>query len=193
MSKILEALAKLDVANDAHWTEDSLPRLESVRFFAGDQALDRAAVTAAAPSFNRATPVIPVAVLGGGSGSDPISQVKPEVTQASFAEALANARASVLATREAKRQADQNYAKANEALDVLVAQGERDGPHDPLHEQLRGYFGSQRQLLADRADKIKALRGFGAENLKELLRTKAPIDAAMARKTARGVQRPKQL
>lgn len=51
--KIREALQKLDVANDNHWLQDGLPRLETVRVFASDQSLTREAITAAAPEFTR--------------------------------------------------------------------------------------------------------------------------------------------
>jgi len=52
--QIVEALKKLDVSNDNHWTEDGLPRVETVRMLVGDQSLDRKTITAAAPQFTRA-------------------------------------------------------------------------------------------------------------------------------------------
>lgn len=52
-SKIKDALAKLDVNNDNHWTSDGLPKVDTVKMLAGDQNLDRAAITKADPSFNR--------------------------------------------------------------------------------------------------------------------------------------------
>jgi hypothetical protein len=51
--QILAALQKLDVNNDAHWTQDGLPRLETVRLFAGDQTLNRDSITAADSNFTR--------------------------------------------------------------------------------------------------------------------------------------------
>lgn len=47
--KIQEALSKLDVANDNHWTADGLPRLDTVKMFANDPAITRDALTAAFP------------------------------------------------------------------------------------------------------------------------------------------------
>lgn len=55
MADIKAALAKLDVSNDNHWTQDGAPRLDTVKMFAGDQSLTRDAVTAAAPGFSRAS------------------------------------------------------------------------------------------------------------------------------------------
>lgn len=54
-NKIQEALLKLDVKNDNHWTADGLPRLDTVKMLASDQALTRDSVAAAAPGFSRAT------------------------------------------------------------------------------------------------------------------------------------------
>ena len=54
-NKIVEALLKLDVKNDNHWTADGLPRLDTVKMLASDQALTRDSVTAAAPGFSRIT------------------------------------------------------------------------------------------------------------------------------------------
>ena len=54
-NKIVEALLKLDVKNDNHWTADGLPRLDTVKMLASDQALTRDSVAAAAPGFSRIT------------------------------------------------------------------------------------------------------------------------------------------
>lgn len=54
-NKIVEALLKLDVKNDNHWTADGLPRLDTVKMLASDQSLTRDSVAAAAPGFSRAT------------------------------------------------------------------------------------------------------------------------------------------
>lgn len=53
MSKITDALAKLDPANPNHWTDDGLPRMDTVKILSGDPALTREQVTTAAPAFNR--------------------------------------------------------------------------------------------------------------------------------------------
>ena len=65
MEKILAALLKLDVNNDAHWTTDGLPKIEMVRMLAANPTLTRAELTDASPEFTRqkvkaAPPVPPV-------------------------------------------------------------------------------------------------------------------------------------
>lgn len=50
---IRAALAKLDPMEDAHWTDDGLPRLDAVAAALGAESVQRKAVTDAAPGFNR--------------------------------------------------------------------------------------------------------------------------------------------
>lgn len=84
MSKITEALSKLDPSNDNHWTQDGLPRLDTVKILAGDPSLTREAVTAAAPDFNRGT--AQGAPQGGAGtpvqgGAAPAPQGAPQAAQ----------------------------------------------------------------------------------------------------------------
>ena len=93
-NKIVEALLKLDVKNDNHWTADGLPRLDTVKMLASDQTLTRDSVTAAAPGFSRTTATgytapsaeqqAPQAQGQGGSGEQQQSAA-PAAPQASQA------------------------------------------------------------------------------------------------------------
>jgi hypothetical protein len=58
LESIVNALKSLDVGNPNHWTSDGLPRLETVKLLSGLSALDREAVSNAAPGFTRVSPVI---------------------------------------------------------------------------------------------------------------------------------------
>lgn len=51
--KINEALRKLDVENDQHWTADGMPKMGVVEELVGDKSITRKDVTNAAPDFNR--------------------------------------------------------------------------------------------------------------------------------------------
>jgi hypothetical protein len=59
MNKIQAALMQLDGNNDAHWTTEGLPRLDTVRFLAGDATISRDAVTNAASEFTRLNRKLP--------------------------------------------------------------------------------------------------------------------------------------
>lgn len=50
---IIEALRKLDVDNDNHWTSDGLPRLDTVKMIASDPSISRMDIDAVAAGFNR--------------------------------------------------------------------------------------------------------------------------------------------
>ena len=72
MSKnITDALSKLDPANDNHWTQDGLPRLDTIKILAGDPSLTREAVTAAAPDFTRLTAQAAAGAAQAGAGTTP--------------------------------------------------------------------------------------------------------------------------
>lgn len=53
IEKTKEALTKLDVKNDAHWTEAKTPRMETVKLFASDQSITKESLDGAFPNFNR--------------------------------------------------------------------------------------------------------------------------------------------
>lgn len=52
---IKEALQKLDVANENHWTQDGSPRLETVKFLNGGNAISREDIEKDFPGFNKST------------------------------------------------------------------------------------------------------------------------------------------
>lgn len=54
LQKILDALNKLETANDNHWTDDGLPRVETMRLLVGNPKLTREEIINAAPNFTRA-------------------------------------------------------------------------------------------------------------------------------------------
>lgn len=71
---ILTALAQLDPKNDAHWTANGEPRIDTVKALTGDQTITRDAINKAAPDFNREK-------AGGenrtGSGTPPAPPAPP--------------------------------------------------------------------------------------------------------------------
>jgi hypothetical protein len=84
-TKILEALSKLDVNNSNHWTADGLPRLDTVKMLAGDQALTREAISLAAPGFSRSATAgtLTQQGQGGNTGHAPIATPAAAVGPAS--------------------------------------------------------------------------------------------------------------
>lgn len=196
MKKILDALASLDSKNDNHWTDDGMPRMETLKFLVGDQMLTREAVTAAAPGFSRVSPSLaPVVVVAPVERNDDAQpgrsteqQAEQEEAKSRIATALATARTKLDAARSRKAEADQEHAQALKEVDSLIEANEKAGGNETLATTLNGYFNRQQQLIGERTARLERLKGV---NVKELLSGgRAPIDMAMARKNSRGAQRP---
>lgn len=212
-AKILEALSKLDPKNDAHWTSDGLPRLETVKLFAGDSNLSREAVTAAAPGFSRANNALQTASTdpaatapaappvqgvvtkseGGDDAADTtgdgssVLQTEPEGAGEQDPLSVAHDR---LAEAEARKaQADQEYQAAVSAVDKILDERAAAGGGETLAQQVSSYHQRQLDILNQRAAHKKALAESGIK-LADLLPSRAKLDAAFDRKTARGSQRP---
>lgn len=241
VEKIKAALEKLDFQNDTQWTEDGLPRVDTVKAATGLFALTREQVTQAWPGFSRAalqglgqaaagapadpvsapasaptdTPAAPVAASpaqapvpdpavasnssqqdpegddshlkgGEGDGSE-VLQAEPKGEREVLQAELALAQERLARARAAKKEADQEYAQANQAVDDLIAKGEKVLGEESLADTLNQYQASQARRREERIAQMEAMKGV---DLKSLFITKAPIDSAFSRKTARGTQRP---
>ncbi len=239
--KIVDALKKLDVKNDNHWTADGLPRLDTVKMLASDQTITRDQVAAAAPGFSRATaetwtpptegeakstdqqatqqegqggstgstenaaPAAPQPPAETPSSTEPADQSgqqteQPPVAQPAPAssdevEALEKALAAqsekVEELRQARAKLEAEFVTERQKEDDLRAKLEAVRPvKDDTPNAIQEYLASQRRQLEERAAKKQLLKESGLD-LKELQRgLRSPLDAAMARKTQRGTQRP---
>jgi hypothetical protein len=80
--KIREALAKLDIDNDNHWTTEGVPRLDVMKDLVGD-AVSRSDITSAAKGFSRKTPNLEIEKpenTGSGEAADAPAET-PEKTE----------------------------------------------------------------------------------------------------------------
>jgi hypothetical protein len=226
------ALMKLDASNDNHWTADGQPRLDTVKMLAGNPAITRDQVEAAAPGYLRAnagsytmqppgvgagapaaeiaTPVAPAAPVApietvehaqGDNDAPSFSNEQAEQPEMagglgdesdevpSLEAQLAKAVARTKEVREALEYVNKELAKAIKAEDALRDQMVLS-PKASNTLAIKGYLDMQKQVLEERRMRQQVLRSSGVD-LKELTRNlKSPIDAAMARKTGRGGQRP---
>lgn len=73
---IKNALSNLDAQNDNHWTDEGLPRLDTVQMLAGDPSITREAVTAAVPGFTRSAVLhgAPADEAGAAGATEPEEQ-----------------------------------------------------------------------------------------------------------------------
>jgi hypothetical protein len=220
MSTLNAALRQLDPKNDNHWTSDGLPRLETVRLMAGDAHLTREAVTAAAPGFTRgkAVPLQAVAAVAsehttsptaiaapaaeqpaaqgelsddtpatGAEDGVPDEQTEPDVPEAE--DPIGAATKRVEAASAAQAQANREYSQAVAVLDALLDAAASSGAQETLAQQVGSYHQRQLAALQQRGDQQRRLRDANID-LKALLPQRSQLDQSLARKTARGGQRP---
>lgn len=179
MSKILEALSKLDTNNDNHWTADGLPRIETVRMLSGDQSITREQITAEAPDFSRSSAVVP--------GAEVASQ-KPAVESATevvdYSEAIEKAQAEVARLTEIRNEVDSALAEATKNLDDLIDLQNAEGPVETTDTAIQGYLASQRAVLEERArrNKVLAESGVTIRDIQQLIPQISPLDQALSKK-----------
>jgi hypothetical protein len=193
--KIVGALRQLDAGNDNHWTEDGLPRLDTVKLMAGDQKITREQCTAAAPGFSRATPTInSPSVAPVPRASDAKARVGDE-TDAETQEGDGGTLAGVLAASverlraasERKAQADQDYTKAQQENDAVLDAMIKNGKRETLTDHIKAYHARTAELREERRVKMERTREL---DLSQIIPRRAPVDEAMRRKTQRGGTRP---
>lgn len=208
-SKILEALSKLDATNDNHWTQDGLPRLDTIRILAGDPALTREAVTAANPNFNRSN-----AGAGAQGGAATPAQATPGNAPQAGAQAANGADSQPPATEfpnlnpapvaEDIPDADDLHSKIQEAMlqisdaqsKVMLAKQELSDAQNSLAElekqlketpegsenAVQGYLRAQRRNLEIRAAKKELILQSGLDMKLLAEDLKSPLDAALRRR-----------
>ena len=180
MSKILEALSKLDTNNDNHWTADGLPRIETVRMLSGDQGITREQITAEAPDFSRSAAILP-----GSEGTQP--ETKTEAAQAEvvdYSDAIEKAQAEVGRLTEIKNEVEAALAKATKDLDDLIDLQNAEGPVETTDTAIQGYLASQRAVLEERArrNKVLAESGVTVRDIQQLIPQMSPLDQALSKK-----------
>lgn len=187
-AQIHAALQQLDPQNDNHWTEDGLPRIETVRFLAKDSKLTRDDITKAAPDFSRTVPVIESEGDGNGAAPEtgghggPHPDAQAEAVQGLEAE-LAEAQAALDACSARIAEAQKEQATRRAQVDRLLEALHQARPSDSLAQNIQSYLTRQQETLQKRAEaKAKLASVGGLEALKAILPQKAPIDAARARK-----------
>ena len=180
MSKILEALGKLDPANENHWTADGLPRIETVRMLAGNQTITREQITAEAPDFSRSAAVVP--------GAEQPTQETPAVEQqdkvVDYSEAIEKAQAEVARLTEIKNEVEAALGKATKDLDDLIDLQNAEGPVETTDTAIQGYLASQRAVFEERArrNKVLAESGVTIRDIQQLIPQISPLDQALAKK-----------
>ena len=204
MSKITEALGKLDPVNDNHWTSDGLPRIDTVRMFASDPSLSRELITSEAPDFSRSNPVLPgtepTAPVGTNVVAAPVvAPAEPAQTETASVPVGETAFVKFLTAEDYDILIGEAQTKLQEAINVRndaqiavnVAQNNMDdlinekhaaGPSDSTAQTIQGYLLSQQKDLAERGRRAKVLQESGVtlRDIQALIPQASPLDQAIA-------------
>lgn len=166
MNKIVEALKKLDVTNDNHWTADGLPRLDTVKMLASDQSITRDQANAAAPGFcreNAATWAPAEQGQGGSTGtSESAAPAAPQAAQASAESSAAPASAEQPSKEPEQPAVEQSAPTAADEVqaleEALSAQSEKVEAVRQLRADIEAEFERERQKEDDLRARLEALR-----------------------------------
>lgn len=202
MSKITEALSKLDPNNDNHWTSDGLPRIDTVKMLAGNPALTREMITAEVPNFSRQTAVVAATQSAAGATNTPAAEttVAPpatetapqEQTQVATAEnvvkdydqLMAQAQDELQAAITAREEAQVIVSEKQNALDDLINERYAAGASEHPMDAISGYLASQQNVLQERARRHAVLveSGVTLNDIQALIPQRAPLDVALSSK-----------
>ena len=198
--KILAALAELDPLDDDQWTADGAPLVEVVAKFTGDFGIKRQDIINAAPDFNREKlktveePEVEVEVY---PSEEPTPSREMSITE--FQTWLRTVPKEDLEETELnlKKQRDeigteiQNLQelqkRINQAVTITRNHIKDSFPNSPDAHAIRSFIESQANAREQRVIRRMSI----LQNIRpEELDSRAPIDAAMSRKSKRGAGRP---
>lgn len=204
---ILAALAQLDMTNDAHWTQEGLPRIDVLEKLLGTD-VKRQEVTDVDPTFTRA-------LLLAAANSEDTTSADPEDTTSADPEDTTDGTGanidepdyeddSVVSLETLREQEAELKDLVKEghtfigAAKKRIAELEVDlvavqkaiiamAPMSSNAEAINDYIKSQNKSRADRYERRKLV-----ESQVDLstLNVRSPLDQAMARKNTRGASRP---
>lgn len=135
--KIIESVAKLDVANDNHWTADGLPRLDTLRILLMTPSLSREDVESAIPNFKRGDVV---AQNSAQANETPASSNPPTATEET-------APASVHAQETAEELPVLNQALTETVVDLEGLQKELEDARANMEEASKVLADAQRNYI----------------------------------------------
>lgn len=195
--QIIEALRKLDPANDDHWTGQGLARVDVVAKFSGIPTLTRKDMADVMPLLVRSDAAKLLSQLGIEPGEDQpcfdegepeqgdIATISPDVASLEYA------RTQLVSELEQVRQ-QRSELLATEVdlsarVDKLTTEIEVRKPSQTTTDAILTYQKRQNELRAARVNQIKTLID---EGIVDRTATAAPIDAAMKMHRGYGIQRP---
>lgn len=208
---IKEALAQMDQLDDEQWTADGAPKIEVISGLVGKK-VTRQEIIDVAPHFSKENPDIPADapeeevseedeteeeqpdmeaieayIEGGVLPEREFLSVLMDLTPASLPTLEAVLADQLAGAEEAVKRAEDLKAQVKRSLAYTRSRIKREVPDISNQQAIQAYIKSQTEQRQARADKSKELlQGVDIKKLDP----RSAIDRAMARKTARGGNRP---
>jgi hypothetical protein len=190
-ANLKEALLKLDVDNDNHWTEQGLPRIETLKFLTGDVSITRESINTTAPGFNRsnreiadvAPEVTTSVVIEAPVVVEPIAVIEEQVPVVqTLEEGLRIAQLELdQLVQEFGLLQNQVFEKTKE-VHSLAEQVANAKPVETSQTAIQSYLRSEQGVLEERGVRLEMIARSGIK-LKDLAdNLKSPLDASLARK-----------
>lgn len=206
-----KALSDLDPANDEHWTDDGLPRVDAVQVIAEDESIDREAISKAAPNLTRKGDSNPAPAEGGvvdstnptlGENSSPAVVINNSTDPAPEPNAATETPQAEAVELTPLEQAKLRLEQVAEAMNDLCASRERitdeinkataeyehlsrfveqNKPVNSDQDNINRYFATQDQTRQRRAATAQEIRKLGLKPADVL--GKSPADLAIAQRT----------
>jgi len=204
---IKEALSQLDALDDDQWTEDGLPKIDTVSKLLGAK-VTRAEIIEAAPTFSRENTDLGIENTEADGPTEDFSTIsdiedsKPmdanlfaetylrklphqqlPLAEDILAKRLASIEAEISKLEASKRDTKMSLSLTRVWIKQLV-------PDISNQEAIRQYIENSHATRAAKAAKIREVFGGLKPGDLAKLDPRAPIDKAFAKQTARGTQRP---
>jgi hypothetical protein len=196
--KLTEAIAQLDHAQDAHWTEDGMPSVEAVAAIYGKE-VTREQITKAAPDLVRKAkePSAEEQAAEAQRLADEQAAAEPqdgdpeiELPQGEEARAIVNAHDNELSDLDAQMDAlRKKRDEVQKSRDKILT--ETDAGQNTPHAQLvQDYFASQDKARMEQIEHMNAAKVILGKSVGQAGAGPSQLDQAMAGQRGHGLKRP---
>ena len=202
-ASLAQALSKLDPLNDNHWTQDCLPRLDTLKMLTGDSTLTREVISSQFPDYKRVgagavvldpvvitPPVIdpPVVIVDTSKITEDESEDESEdeigvIEEAVYRTELEKEQIYLTELERDYHDAKASYEAQLAVVDKLILDAQNDlTPASDSQQAIRQYLSTQRLVLEERQAKMSMIKESGIDLKKLATDLVAPIDRPRPRR-----------
>lgn len=197
LASLAQALSKLDPLNDNHWTQDGLPRLDTLKMLTGDQTLTRDAITSQFPDYKRigaGQVVLDPVVIAPPVITPPVVHVDTAKIVVEYEEAdepemvadpsdLEREQAYLVELEREYHDAKASYEAQLAVVDRLILDAQNDlTPSSDSQLSIRQYLNTQQLVLKERQARMTLIKESGIDLKRLATDLVAPIDRPKPRR-----------